>query len=82
MMVPQVVRLIRTKKAGDLSLGTAALYVANCVLWFTYGHLTKTPPVMLANAVGFVIGMLQLILIIKIRYITVLDPTADDLGRK
>ena len=65
VMAPQVVRLIRTKKAANLSLGTVLLYLANCLLWFIYGCLIKAPPVILANAIGFVIGTLQLIFKLK-----------------
>ena len=66
VMVPQVVRLVRTKKATDLSIWMVIFYLTNCVLWFTYGYLTKTPPVMLANVIGFLVGGFQLIL--KVRY--------------
>jgi MtN3 and saliva related transmembrane protein len=66
MMLPQVARLIRTKKATDLSLGMTIGYSANCILWLTYGCLRKDIPMELANAIGFGIAMTQLTL--KIRH--------------
>jgi MtN3 and saliva related transmembrane protein len=66
MMVPQVIRLMRTKQAADLSLFMVVLYVANCALWFIYGWLLKAPPMILANGIGGLIGIVQMTL--KIRY--------------
>jgi MtN3 and saliva related transmembrane protein len=66
VMVPQVVRILKTKKTNDLSLAMTSFYVANCVLWLTYGWLLKATPVMVANGIGLAIGIFQLAL--KMRY--------------
>jgi MtN3 and saliva related transmembrane protein len=62
MMVPQVVKIVRTKKAADLSLLMAILFAANCALWFLYGALQSARPIIIANGLAFMIGIYQIVL--------------------
>jgi MtN3 and saliva related transmembrane protein len=66
LMLPQVIRSWRTRRVDDLSLAMVLLYVANCSLWLVYGFLIDAGPVILANAAGLVISIVQLVL--KLRY--------------
>lgn len=66
MMLPQVIRLIRTKRSADLSFLMALAYLIACALWFTYGVRLCAPPIEWANGIGFIIGAIQLGL--KVRY--------------
>ena len=65
-MIPQIVKMAKTKHADDVSLGMIFLYCINSAIWTTYGWLIGATPVMIANAAGFVIGIVQLVL--KKRY--------------
>ncbi|HUC01299.1 MAG TPA: SemiSWEET family transporter [Candidatus Paceibacterota bacterium] len=65
MMLPQVMRLLKTKKAQDLSLIMVSFYVANCALWLIYGWLISARPVVVSNGLGLVIGVIQVTLKIK-----------------
>ena len=64
--LPQVVRVWRTRKTEDLSLGMFAILITAGVLWITYGVVTKDVPVIATNA-----GMVALnvaILVAKLRF--------------
>jgi MtN3 and saliva related transmembrane protein len=60
LMLPQVVKSFRTKKMGDVSLGTVALYFFNCLLWPIYSWLIRAWPPVVANAIGLVISVIQI----------------------
>ena len=60
LMLPQVVKSFRTKKMGDVSLGTVALYFFNCLLWLIYSWLIRAWPPVVANAIGLAISVVQI----------------------
>ncbi len=64
--VPQVLKIIKTKKTRDISLMMYCTVTLGVILWITYGLLIKNFPVVLANMVSFV--LVTTILIFKIRY--------------
>ena len=65
-MMPQVLKAWRSKSVEDLSLASAALYFLNGILWLAYGLLISAWPVVVANAIAFLISVVQLTL--KLRY--------------
>ena len=65
-LFPQVVKVWKTKSTKDISLGMFALFCAGILLWFIYGIILGDVPIIIANSLGFVQGMI--ILIFKIRY--------------
>lgn len=70
LMLPQVIKIWREKKAGDISIITAALYILNCILWFWYGCRISANPVILANGIGGIIGIVLFVLKFKYDYFT------------
>lgn len=64
--VPQVVKTWRTRSTRDISLGMFATFGAGVALWLLYGIAIGSWPVMLANAVTFVLALL--ILFLKLRH--------------
>ena len=64
--LPQVVRAWRTRRTGDLSLGTFALLVLAGTMWMVYGAFTRDWPVVATNA-GMVAMNLALA-VAKVRY--------------
>jgi MtN3 and saliva related transmembrane protein len=66
MMLPQVIKSLRTKRVEDLSIMMCILFFLNCVLWELYGWLVGSWPVIVANFCGVIISTTQLI--IKVRY--------------
>ena len=63
--LPQIIKTIQTKSAKDVSMGMFVLFTIGVFLWIIYGILTKTYPVLIANAVIFCLALGQIILKIK-----------------
>ena len=59
-MIPQLWKTWRTKSVQDISWMMLVLFSFNGVFWFTYGVLLASPPLMLANAIAFVVSVLQI----------------------
>ncbi|MBN2516168.1 MAG: SemiSWEET transporter [Deltaproteobacteria bacterium] len=65
-MAPQVLKVYRTKKTGDLSLWAFSVLAGGLFLWLIYGILIRAIPVIIGNAVGFIFSMY--IVMMKFRY--------------
>jgi MtN3 and saliva related transmembrane protein len=65
-MVPQVVKVWKTKQTRDLSLATFLMIDLGVGLWLVYGILIREVPVIAANLVGVL--LLTSIVIAKLRY--------------
>jgi MtN3 and saliva related transmembrane protein len=66
--VPQVIRVWRLKRADEISLTTFLVFSVGLLVWLVYGLLTGALPVILANAVTFVLALM--ILSLKWRFDT------------
>jgi MtN3 and saliva related transmembrane protein len=64
--LPQAIKTIQTKNTSGISLSMYGLFTAGTLLWLTYGILSGSLPVAIANAVTFVFA--SIILVYKIRY--------------
>jgi MtN3 and saliva related transmembrane protein len=64
--VPQAYKTYRTKDVSGLSLPMFSMFTLGIVLWFTYGFLKDSLPIILANAVTGVLSIM--LLVFKIRY--------------
>ena len=62
IMIPQVIKSIKTKKVDDIAWGMLFMYAINCVLWIIYGFLIAAWPLAITNAIVLVIIILQLFL--------------------
>lgn len=65
-MAPQVIKIGKTKNTRDLSLGTFILVSSSLFLWFIYGILINSYPIIIGNAIGFLLNIY--IVIMKIKY--------------
>ena len=65
LMLPQVIKSIKTKKIDDLSFAMIILYFLNCALWLAYWILLNAVPMILCNFLALIISIIQLILKIK-----------------
>ena len=64
--IPQAMRTIRTKNTGGISLISQLLLVAGIGLWLVYGLAIGSWPLIIANAITFL--MVSIVLALKIRY--------------
>lgn len=62
--LPQVIRTWRTRSAGDISFAMLGIFVSGLALWFAYGLLILSWPVIAANGVTF--ALVLIILVLKI----------------
>ena len=60
IMLPQVVRTLRTKRVDDLSFAMLIFYFANCALWLAYGLLISSLPLILTNFIALIISIVQI----------------------
>ena len=64
--VPQVVKILREKNAGSVSLRMYVVTVTGFALWTAYGVLLKSWPLIGSNLVS--LGLSGAILVLKRRY--------------
>ncbi|WP_353683239.1 SemiSWEET transporter [Thermodesulfovibrio sp. 3907-1M] len=65
-LVPQALKIYKTKSARDVSLTMFIFLAIGITLWFFYGVLIKELPVILANFVSLI--LIFSIIFMKIRY--------------
>jgi len=65
-LFPQLVKIWKTKSAKDISMETFLLFCFGVLLWFIYGLLLNDLPMIIANSLGFIQGLI--ILFFKIKY--------------
>ena len=54
--VPQALKTIKTKDTSSISLAMYSLFTFGTLTWFLYGLFTDNLPVVLANAVTFLLS--------------------------
>ena len=64
--VPQVLRIVRTRSAHDISWWMFGILIAGVALWLWYGIRVNALPVILANAVTLALAVA--IVLLKRRY--------------
>ncbi|GAB6183477.1 SemiSWEET transporter [Thermodesulfovibrio hydrogeniphilus] len=65
-LIPQAIKIYRTKSARDVSLAMFIFLAVGIALWLFYGLLIKELPVIMANFFSLII--ISLIIVMKIRY--------------
>ena len=60
-LVPQLVRVLKTRSAGDISLGMFTIFTAGVLCWLIYGLLAHAMPVLIANSVTLLLASAILI---------------------
>ena len=64
--LPQIIKILRERKAGDISLVTQSTLASGVFLWIIYGLFIGSWPVIMANTVSFL--FISTIVGLKIRY--------------
>ena len=64
--IPQVIKIWKTKSTRDISLGMFSMFCLGVFIWLIYGFIIHALPVILANAIIFILA--SIILIFKIKY--------------
>jgi len=66
LMIPQILQALRTGRMADVSLAMVILYFINCLLWLLYGLRLRAKPITIANSIGIVIAIVQVILKLRL----------------
>jgi MtN3 and saliva related transmembrane protein len=61
-LLPQLIKLIKNKRAEDISLFYLIILLCGLALWITYGVLKDDLPIILTNSFSLVLNVLTLIL--------------------
>jgi MtN3 and saliva related transmembrane protein len=64
--LPQIIKIIKTKSVGDISIGMYFMLVTGVSLWVFYGFLILSLPVVAANSIALI--LVSTIFFLKIRY--------------
>lgn len=65
-LLPQAIKVIANRQTRDISLSMYVIFTSGVLLWLIYGIFIKDIPVILANAITFILSFT--ILILKIKY--------------
>ena len=65
-LLPQLIKVVKTRSTKDISAGMLALFVTAFFVWLIYGLLIKDIPLIIANSFAFAQSVM--ILIFKIVY--------------
>jgi MtN3 and saliva related transmembrane protein len=66
--IPQVWLAWKTKSVGDLSLGMLLIVFTSVLVWLVYGFYLQLLPVIIANSIIFLLSLLLLYNLQKVRY--------------
>ena len=64
--LPQVVKIFRSKNAGNISLLTFSIFSMGVFLWFIYGLLIRDIPIIITNIAVFILALS--IIFMKLKY--------------
>jgi MtN3 and saliva related transmembrane protein len=64
-LIPQLVKLIKTKKAEDISIPMLLILFAGIGLWIIYGALGQDWPIIITNSVSLILNFILLVLSIS-----------------
>ena len=64
--LPQVIKIVRSKKTNDVSLLMYAILTAGLFLWLIYGLIRKDFPLILSNSISLALS--ACVLLLKIRH--------------
>ena len=65
-LVPQIVKILRTKGTKDISLLMYVVITIGFFLWLVYGVLREDPAIIFANVIALILGLF--VLVLKIKY--------------
>ena len=64
--LPQLIKILKTKKADDVSLLTLIVFICGVLSWIIYGLKISSLPILFANIITLILNIF--ILISKISY--------------
>jgi MtN3 and saliva related transmembrane protein len=66
-LLPQLIKIVREKKAENISVWMLFILLAGLSCWIWYGYLVNDPIIMIANSISVCINMLIIFFSFKYR---------------
>ena len=63
-VIPQILKVWRTKKVKDISLLTFSVLTFGVALWVVYGILKKDMPIIITNSISLFLNLIMVYFII------------------
>lgn len=63
-VIPQILKVWRTKKVKDISLLTFSVLTFGVALWVVYGILKKDMPIIITNSISLLLNLIMVYFII------------------
>lgn len=64
-LLPQLVKIIKEKKANSISFGMLGVLLAGLCVWIVYGALKKDYPIIVTNSFSLLTNIVIVVLTIK-----------------
>jgi MtN3 and saliva related transmembrane protein len=64
-LLPQAIKIIKEKKADDVSIGMLLFLMVGISLWIYYGILREDLPIIITNAFSLLLNLVTLFLRLK-----------------
>jgi MtN3 and saliva related transmembrane protein len=65
--VPQVLHTLRTRDVSGISLGMYSIFTFGVLMWFIYGVMLGSWPMIIANIITFILAATVLVLKLRLR---------------
>lgn len=66
-MIPQVIKMLKEKKASQVSVFMILILISGIVLWIWYGILKDDLPIIVTNSFSLLVNLVMIVLRIKYR---------------
>jgi MtN3 and saliva related transmembrane protein len=64
-LLPQLIKIIREKKADDLSFFMLFILLAGLAGWIVYGAMTEDYPILVTNSFSFLVNSLIIFFVLR-----------------
>ena len=59
-VIPQIIKILKTKSARDISVIFSLMFVVGGLLWLSYGIVDRLAPVIMWNTIGVTLNAIML----------------------
>ena len=67
-LLPQLIKIIREKKADDLSYGMLFVLLTGLGAWVAYGVMKDDYPIIITNCFSFLVNLLVIVFTIRYKH--------------
>jgi MtN3 and saliva related transmembrane protein len=64
--LPQIIQIVKTKSAKDVSLTMYLIYTIGLIMWISYGYIMNSPAIMITNSISLMLSLVTIF--VKLRW--------------